>query len=380
MRNRSLHTTLPATFFLLAALACGTFAGDEPPDRVLTDSETVLQNARERIDAGDHDGAIRILKPAVATYPADPCLPLALADALSRCGRHEVADQLLCTAVEQHSQNDDIRLAWIDSALDRGRHATALDRVKATRLSRSRRAELHYRAARAYFHLDRAIGKAQVRSVPGGKAGQFANRTLLVEPAGGNRFLCCPADSALYQLRLALDAGLNEPAAHALHARIWARIDRPRIGLALLEGRSAVRLETPTNNMLLAYAELARAAKKWDRFLHYERMRSKLAGSQREDVLFNAYRTLAIHYAQAGDATLHRQWLDRAVQLKPDATPTVLELADAEWDGGERDRAATLYRRVLQQVPGHRERGRMMERLAQSATPAPNTPPTPTDP
>jgi tetratricopeptide (TPR) repeat protein len=202
--------------------------------------------------------------------------------------------------------------------------------------------------------------------VSGGRVGQFYDDWLLIEKRDeADRFLCCPPASALYTLRRALDAGLDEPAAHLLHARIWQQAGRPEIGLAILRSREALWLENASPETLATFAEIALAANALDDFLRYARLRAARQPQRRDEILFEAFTAVAERYNQRGDLTLSREFLRRAVALRPENVPVMLRLADAVWDTGGREEAATWYRRVLEREPAHPERRRILERLGE---------------
>jgi tetratricopeptide (TPR) repeat protein len=240
----------------------------------------------------------------------------------------------------------------------------ALRRVSQAQRHLGPRPQLHFRAAQAYYRLGQALGRTRVMHVPDGRVGQFVNDWLLLERRDEkDHFLCCPPASALHALRRALDAGLVEPAAHRLHARIWQQAGRPEIGLAILQSREALWLDDPSPETLRCFAEIALAANALDDFLRYVRLRVVREPQRRTEILFDAFVSAAERYNQRGDATMSRELLRRAAALRPENVAVMLQLADAVWDGGERDEAATWYRRVLEREPAHPDRRRILQRL-----------------
>lgn len=301
-----------------------------------------------------------------AADPQDVEALLALAQACLSAGRYSEAERLLKPGVSRFPEHPGILLTWIDLALAQGQPATALERVQKAVGALGEKPELQFRAALAHFRSGTVLGQAEVRTVPGGRSGQFAGRYLLVEPRDApDRFLCCPKESALYQLRLALDAGLDQPAAHLLHARIWEALGRPRIGLDVLKARAAVLLSDPEPGVLEAFSELALRAGALPEYLRFQRLLAQRQPALRNDILFRACLTVAENYSQRGEDRLYREWLYRAARISPNDTGVLLRLADAEWTAGQQPRAAELYRRVLECEPGHRERARILARLAE---------------
>jgi Tfp pilus assembly protein PilF len=320
------------------------------------------------LENGQVDAAIEHLARAFECRPDRVDYAVALARASSQAERCS-ADELLERAAERFPDCSEVQLAWIDLALGRGLASTALERL--TRCDPRRRVEPEFalRAAKAYYQLDRLLGDAEVRSVAGGRAGQFLHGRLLVERRPGcDRFLCVPPESAMYQVRRALDGGLEDPAALVLHARIWSRMGRPEVGLSILKQREAVLLDDPDEGVLDAFCDLAFDADALSDYLRCSRMRAALQPGRRRNILFAACLATAERYCQRGDEALYVQWLYRAIRYKPDHQDALLRLADADWAAGRGRDAASLYRRLLQCCPDHPDRPRILRRLAESTS------------
>ncbi|MEW6252181.1 MAG: tetratricopeptide repeat protein, partial [Planctomycetota bacterium] len=188
---------------------------------------------------------------------------------------------------------------------------------------------------------------------------------LLVEARPGpEQFLCCPPDSALYQLRAALDAGLDDPAAHVLHARIWQQLGRPDVGLALLRSRSVALLADPQPALLEVFADLSLATGNIADYLRFQRRRAERDQANASDILSTAYLTAADRHSERGDEALCLCCLRRAQRLRPDDPDLLLRLADMAWGAGRSTEARTLYHRLLELRPAHPQRARLLERLA----------------
>jgi len=356
----------------------------------------LYEQGRARRQAGDSAAAIEVLSQAVAQCPDKPeyVLELAraqtlgqdwaaveellspleneldpdglalLANAQSETEHPVRAANVLERGLRRRPESEVLWLALIDHTLDQQQCALALRRIRQAQRHLGPVPQLHFRAAQVYYRLGQALGRTRVIRVPDGRVGQFVNDWLLLEKRDENdRFLCCPPESALHALRRALDAGLDEPAAHRLHARIWQQAGRPEIGLAILQSREALWLEDPSSETLRSFAEIALAANALDDFLRYTRLRAVREPQRRTEILFDAFVSAAERYNQRGDVTMARELLRRAAALRPEDAAVMLRLADAVWDGGERDEAATWYRRVLEREPAHPDRRRILQRL-----------------
>lgn len=363
MRSRLLCTS--GLFGILVAAGLSGGAAAEPPTSAPTDGSSTdrCQQATRLLEAGNPEPAIRMLRELVAAAPEDSEFRLRLAEVLVAADRADEADHLLAEAAEAGRAGASLWFAWIDLALDQGRWATALRRVGRARDEIGESAGLHARAARAYFERGRLLGKAEVRDVPDRRTGQFCGPWLLVESRGPGRFLCCPADSAVYQVRAALDAGSEAGSLHVLHARIWQKLGKPDVGLTLLESYGPVLSAEATPAMLQAGMDLSLEAGDPVRFLRYGRRYAGLDADARDDRLSTIYARLAEHYARQGEPTLHREFCRRAWELRRDQVDLALRLAEAEWATERRAEAERLYRRVLRLAPEHPQRREIRARL-----------------
>ncbi len=287
-----------------------------------------------------------------------------LANACAETTQVARAAAVLQRGLKRWPDDETLWLALIDHALDLRQCGLALQRVREARRHVAPSAQLEFRAAQAYYRLGQALGRTRVIRIPRGRAGQFVDDWLLVEKrAEPDGFLCCPKTSALYTLRRALDAGLDEPAAHLLHARIWQRAGRPEIGLAILQSREALWSKDATPETLATFADLALAANALNDFLRYTRLQAEHEPQRRSEILYNAFVAAAERYNQRGDDAMYRELLRRALTLRSDDVELMLQLADAVWDAGGQPEATIWYRRVLECRPAHRDRNRILKRL-----------------
>jgi len=286
-------------------------------------------------------------------------------------GRVSEARAKLDEGLAQHPEDVGLRLATVDLLLASDQPASALKRARMLDGPPDARPALQFRMSRAYHALGRIVGKARVESVHGGRAGQFVGQRLLVEPRpGADCFLCCPPASALYQLRQALDAGFDEPAAHVLHARIWQELGKPQVGYSLLRGRAAALLSDPTPQVLAAFSDLALASDDLGGYLRYERLRAAQRPERRDEILGAAYLAAAERHNLRGNETLYIEWLRRALAHRGNDAALLVRLADAEWDAGRHEQAWPLYRRALRVDPNHARRAEILLRLGAGVMPA----------
>ena len=363
-----------------AVAAVSPAAAGWPPPRVGRQVLRVPDDmARRRAQAevfaarGEWGAVAETLAPVAQKLDADGALLLAGAHA--QTGQAADAATTIQHALERFHTHAGLWLAWIDAALREKQWTAALQRIQTAAGAVGDSAELHWRAAQAYFHLGAALGKVETRSVPEGRAGQFAEGWLLLEPRGPDRFLCCPPASALNQLRRALDAGLDLPAAHALHARIWQAAGQPKTGLDVLKTREAAWLEHGDAVVLETLTALALEAGALDDYLRYARRAAARTPGRRDEILGEAYRSAARSCAERGEWKLCRGFCYRALALRPHDVELMCQVADLEWAAGRLGEAGAWYRRVLERQPGHPRRMQILERLAAQPAESRATPP-----
>lgn len=322
--------------------------------------------ARAKLEAGDAGAAVAILQPHQFALDRDGVL--ALCDALRATRRGQQVSGVLRSAVQRHPRDRELWLAYAEAALDERQYATALSRVADAARSVGPRPEFRFVAARAYFGLGQFAGATQVRSYEQGRAGQFAGEWLLIEPAeGAGQFVCAPRESALYQIRAALDGGLQSPEARLLHGQVWARMGRPEVGLRVLQSVESELLDSGDGAALRTLEELALAAGALHDYQRYNRLRAERDPERRTAIQLQGFRNLAERYNQRGEPALCATFLRRALELAPGDVGLCLQAADAEWELGRTDEAALLYRKVLEDDPLNAQRLRILDRLNRSA-------------
>jgi tetratricopeptide (TPR) repeat protein len=360
--------TAPPTQSANAPASSFPAAGPRGPGSVL-----VLEAlARVHAESRSWTTVVRILGPADTGLDAEGAL--LLSEGWQRTGQPAAAAAVLERARRRFPSHEGLRLARIDAALSAEQWASALERAREALRELGPSPALHLRAAQAYFGLGNALGAVKVREVADGRPGQFVKSWLLLEQRGPQRFLCCPEASALYQLRRALDGGLDTPEAHLLHARLWQKAGKPRVGLTLLKSREVVLLESGDAATLATFAALALEADALDDYLRYTRLLAAQQPDRRRETLGDAYNAVAERYGQRGEAALYREFSYRALRLRPDDVERLLRVAEAEWSAGRSDAAAALYRRVLELEPTHPRREVILERLAGQPAAEPSAP------
>jgi len=332
------------------------------------DVAAVLSLARLLLEERNPSAALAVLVPLQAELGAEgACL---LAEAYRTAEQIGKADAVLAAELERSPGNERLWLTYIDAALEQGRLQEALRRTTDAESRLGTRPALHLRAARAYFALGRILGDGRQRTPPVWQAGPIHGSPLLI--SGRERdgqLLCCPPESALYQIRCALEGGLDDPEVHVLHARIWERCGRPEIGLAILQGREQSLIEAGERTAIEALADLALAAGRLRDYLRYARELARCCPEQGGEILRRAYLAAAERYNQRGEEAVYAALLRRALELRPADTALRLRLADADWEAGRTRAAVQNYRLVLEQDGEHPERMRILARLETNPAP-----------
>ncbi len=300
---------------------------------------------------------------------ADECLSptdyLDLARGYRATDAPRLASNRLDAGVKRHPADRALRAAWINDALDRAQWATALHRIRDSVERLGPCPQYNFYAARAYFHQGTHLGPIRALRVRNGRVGDFARGCLLFRALRGQHaFAACPAESALYQVRKAIDDGLDTPEVHLLHARIWLTVGRADVAHAILESRAAVLLGEPIDDALALFADVSLARGDLADYLQFMHRRAALDLEKRDDLLFDAYLKLAEAYNARGEEVLFGAFLYRALQLRPHDATLLARVANIEWEAGRERIAAKLYRKLLALDPAHEQRMLALERLA----------------
>lgn len=342
-------------------------------------------------DAGRFEAAMSLLSPA--EQQLDEADLVLLVDCMTRAGKAAAAQPVVERGLQRFPRCEPLWLALADAFVDAHRLAGALEVVGRARVQIGDTPGLAWRAAQAYFGLGQTLGEVFTRRIEGGVLGQFSRAHLVIDRGRApGEFICVPPESALYQVRRALDGGIDLPAAHLMHARIWQSAGKPRIAFEILKAREAAmfEFEAPTSNeaagvsvgsavttrpartvppavnaeLLDTYTQIAFDADAFSDFLRLSRRRAEATPARRETILKSAYLALAEKYNERGDEKMFVECLTRASELAPGDMPLMLRRADAAWDADRKTDAAACYRRVLEADPQHARRKQMLERIA----------------
>ncbi len=318
--------------------------------------------------SGDEQAAAELLTPREAELPAAGAA--LLVDVLQRAGRPADAALAARRAAERFPREEQVWVALVDNALSQQRAAGAIAAIGEARGHGLDTPALALRAARAYLALGQPLGNSAVREVRGGRTGEIRSGWLLVEPRGaGDRFLCCPRESALFEVRRAIDGGADDALVHCLHARVYVAAKMPQRGLALLREREATLLEQPTAEVALVFLDAALAADDIELAMRYALRAADADPPRRAEILHRAYLQAAERYNQRGDDALFAEFLRRAADLRPDDVPLALRLAEVEWSADRRRAAVEIYTRLVRDHPGLAGDATILQRLADAPPP-----------
>ena len=284
-------------------------------------------------------------------------------------GKLRACVEMLDSALQQWPDDADVWLLLLDIELQRKRYAATLRTCEKAHQALGGHPGIHLRRGQAYLALGAVLGEIQQRKIPSGRVGQFSNRWLVVEKGKRNgTFVCCQEQSALYQVRRALDAGCVEPQAHLLHARIWQSLERPALAWAILQAHESAIVELGDAETLETCSALALANDEVGAYLTYERLRAKQVDeAERAPLLQHAYEQVASVYGRSGRVALQAAFLQRAAVLHAPSADLSLQLGDALWSLNKHAEASLWYRRVLEKEPRTSQRDRILSRLAIAA-------------
>ncbi len=325
--------------------------------------ETRVRTGLARVFAGRRqcDRVIRALLPLREQLACDALATLV--NALEH-EDHAELDRTVARARARFPDEVAFHLAWVDAALRNDRPMTALDRIASLRDAGIGGDALQFRAARAYLAQGRLLGSAELQVVQGGKIGQFRAGVLLVERRPEpDSFLVASEDSALACIRRALDAGVDDPGAHVLHARIWQRLGRADLAREILAGQQTRLLEQGSDADLTAYADVALDAGDAEIYIAAMRQRARRDTVRSDELLRTAFMRTAELCARRGDSALHLQWLYRAALIAPADADLWLAVGDAAWLNERFDTACEAYRRVMDLAPTQARAAEILRRI-----------------
>ncbi len=236
-------------------------------------------------------------------------------------------------------------------------------------------AVLHFKLASVYFNLRNYLGRVTTAEVIGGQAGQIKNNLLLIDPVAGRKdtFYVAPSRSAIFQVRLAQEMGIDLPQIRFLEANIWLsarRYAKAEPIYKALEGK----LEKGDQGLYWFYrAQAALGLDDYDGYLARLGKAIEAAPDVYKAALPDAYVTVARRYQQRGDNARYIEFLGKAVGANPLSAGLHLTLADALWQLARRPEAAAQYRLVMELEPDHADRVRLLNRIREVEGAPPST-------
>ncbi|MBL8879628.1 MAG: hypothetical protein JNG88_10960 [Phycisphaerales bacterium] len=330
-----------------------------------TEFEAAAAYADERRERWEN--VVGRLWPLVSSASVDDAMRLARA--MRKLNRNDEADAAIRAALDRSATSVPLWCAWIDAAINDNRPAAALERIRNARDAGVSDPRLTYRAARATSRLEHGFGKAEVRALSNARPGQFVDGWLVLEAtAQTGRYLCAPTASAVALAREALDAGMDEPECLLVQADIWNRAGRFAAAREILKSRPEEYWRSVDDVGLEQISRFLFDAGDVNTGVSWSRIRAERSPARRDEILTAAFLRAADVFNQRGDAELHRDYLRRAMELRPADDGLKLRLADADWSAGDRERAVKAYRALLEARPSAEAEVRILERLAEWQT------------
>ena len=224
---------------------------------------------------------------------------------------------------------------------------------------------IHYKLGTAYFNLGNYLGQVGVREIPDGTVEQISEELFLIEaaPWGADTFHCAPVHSAIYQVKKAMDMGIESPEASLLFANIYFHTNRfeRAIGLFL-----QIEAEIADEDKELFYTYLGQAYFRTGRYEeHLDAIKEATAAdpeAQRQ-ALEGAYYSIAERSKQLGDTESQIAYLLKCIESAPTNAQYHLDLGDAYYRLEDYENAATQWRMTLDLQPDHPEQMRLINLL-----------------
>ncbi len=223
----------------------------------------------------------------------------------------------------------------------------------------------HFKLASVYFNLHNYLGKVTTAEVLCGKPGDIKGCLFLIDavPSGKDMFYVASPKSAIYQVKLAQQLGIDIFEIHFLEANIWLSARRyaeaDKIYAALEE-------KVKKEDAGLFWFQWSQAALGLDNYDAYLARLDKAIAAQPDvykATLADAYVTVANRHHQRGDGKKYLEFLNKAVATNPLSARLHLTLGDAHWLASDKTKAVQQYKLVLELEPDHAERVRLLNRI-----------------
>ena len=349
---------------LLASLLIGSasWAASQPAN--IDETRAAVARAQAFAETQQYEQVIATLE-AIPVEKRDYDAHHLLGQAYYRAGRLAGARRNLRAAVRLNPNPAHDHYLLGDIYLAEDKSALAIESYTAAERLGLCPPELPFRMAAAYYNLGSYVGRLETRTLRAGVPGRLQGGVYVIgaAPNEAGRFLVAPEASAIYHLQRALDAGLDTPLVHLLHADIWLRARRYDRALRIYQ---ALEEKVPAAEQARYYRHFAGACLATDDVEGYLiRLKQALAVTPKTDerVLADAYRRVAQHYNAAGDLDNYIHYLQLAVGLDPESADLHYCLGNAFDDAGRLQNASRHWRITLELQPDHPDRRRMLERV-----------------
>lgn len=337
--------------------ASGTTPTTQPAATATTQPTTadLCEQARYALRADRFAEAVALLEEAVTREPTGIAARTLLADVFRRTAQPAKAAAQLRRIGELQAEA--------------GRHALAAEAFRES-LALQDDPAVRCALAETYCRLDRALGPLTARWMPNAGPGRRMDGQYVLQPdehrAGW--FLTCSSESAVYQVQAALDAGLDTPDIHLLHARVWLQAGRPDRATAVLQNRADRLPERESGEFWHVYGQAALAAGDLETSVRCLEQAVTWDPARFQPTLVDAYQALADRHSRRGDLPAYIDCLEEAGRLAPRDADLHYRLGNAYWEAGRRADAARQWQITLELNPDHPQRARLLEQLRGSAS------------
>ncbi len=292
-----------------------------------------------------------------------------LAEAYLRAGRLADARRSIQANLASAAASAADHLLFGDICVAEGKTALAASAYQAARRQGLNDPQLHLKLAHVYFDLGEYLGAVEARTIPDGQPGRIVRGVFVLDaiPAEPGRFLVASDRSAVYHVRQALDAGLDEPGVQLLHADIWLRARRYDEALAIyrqLDGHVAPEDDTRYHQH---FAEACLATDDVEGYVTHIEAALTAGGQADPAELASAYLRAAEYAVAAGDAERSIHYLRLAVKRTPQDADLHYRLGSAYHDAARPADASRHWRITLELQPDHPNRQRMLQFIRDNA-------------
>lgn len=223
----------------------------------------------------------------------------------------------------------------------------------------------HFKLSSVYFNLHNYLGTVSINKVIGGKPGQISGQLYLIDTVVGSddTFHTAGSQSAIYQVAIAQELGIDIFAIQFLEANIWQSSHYYKKADAIYAKLKDTVAKEDAGLFWAQWADTALGLEDYDEYLARLDKAIEAQPDVYKPTLSDALKNVARRYQQRGEQKLYIEFLGKAIDVNPLSASLHLTLGDAYWTANDQPKAIQQYKLVLELEPEFGERIRLLNRI-----------------